>query len=84
MSIHLGMLASAGLVCIVRQHIRHHIGVPMTTRCATTRPTSKEEKVPLLLEIQSNPLKWIALGPDYEYPLRQSIRLFMFCTLHCV
>ena len=34
--------------------------------------------------IQSNPLKWIALGPDYEYPLRQSIHLSMFYTLYCV
>ena len=34
--------------------------------------------------LQSNLLKWIALGPDYEYPLRQSIHLSMFHTLHCV
>ena len=27
---------------------------------------------------QSNPLKWIAQGPDYEYPVRQSIHLSMF------
>jgi len=26
----------------------------------------------------SNPLKWIALGSDYEYPIMQSIQLFMF------
>jgi len=26
--------------------------------------------------IQSNPLRWIAAGPDYEYPLRESIHLF--------
>jgi len=25
--------------------------------------------------IQSNPHQWIALGPDYEYPLIQSIHL---------
>ena len=34
--------------------------------------------------IQSNLLNWIALGPDYEYPLRQSIDLYMINTLHCV
>jgi len=35
--------------------------------------------------VQSNPLKWIALGPDYEYPFRQSIHLSMLYTfLHCV
>ena len=34
--------------------------------------------------IQSNLLKWIALGPEREYPLRQSIHLSMFYTLHCV
>ena len=33
---------------------------------------------------QSNPLEWIAVGPDYEYPLRQSIHLSMFYTSHCV
>jgi len=32
--------------------------------------------------MQSNPLNWIALGPDYEYPLWQSIQLYMFYTLH--
>ena len=32
--------------------------------------------------IQSNPLQWIALGPDYKYPLRQSVHLSMFYTLH--
>jgi len=32
--------------------------------------------------IQSNPLTWISLGPDYEYPLRQSVHLSMFYTLH--
>jgi len=26
--------------------------------------------------IQSNPLRWIAAGPDYEYPLREGIHLF--------
>jgi len=26
-----------------------------------------------------NPLNWIALGPDYEYPLRH-----VFFALHCV
>ena len=31
--------------------------------------------------IQSNLLKWIALGPEREYPLRQSIRLPMFYPL---
>ena len=34
--------------------------------------------------IQSNVLEWIALGPDYEYPLRHSIHLSMFYTLHCL
>ena len=34
--------------------------------------------------VQTNPLKRIAVGPDYKYPLRQSIHLFMFYTLHCV
>jgi len=35
---------------------------------------------------QSNPLnKLLALGPDYdEYPLRQTIYLFMFYALLCV
>ena len=36
------------------------------------------------LTLWSNPLKWIAVGPDYEYPLRQSVQLSMFYTLHCV
>ena len=27
------------------------------------------------VSLQSNPVKWIALGPDYEYPCRQSIHL---------
>jgi len=36
------------------------------------------------LPMQSNPHKQIALGLDYEYPLRQSIHLSMFYTLHCV
>jgi len=35
-------------------------------------------------DIQSNPLKWIALGTNYEYSLRQSIQLSMFYTLHYV
>jgi len=30
--------------------------------------------------LQSNLLKWIALGPDYEYPLRQTIHLSMYLT----
>ena len=34
--------------------------------------------------MQSNPLNWVALGHDYDYPLRQSIHLSMFYTLHCV
>ena len=34
--------------------------------------------------LQSNPLKWIALGPDHEPPLRQSVHLSVFYTLHCV
>jgi len=33
---------------------------------------------------QSTPLKWTVLGPDYEYPLRRSIHLSMFYTLHSV
>jgi len=33
------------------------------------------------LALQSNPLKWTALGPaDYEYLLRRSIHLSMFDT----
>jgi len=38
------------------------------------------------IKLQSNPHNWIALGPDYEYPLRQGIHLSMFYrpTLHCV
>ena len=34
--------------------------------------------------VQSNPLKWKALGPNYEYryPLRRSIHLSTFYTLH--
>jgi len=38
----------------------------------------------VLYVVQTNPLKRIAVGPDYKYPLRQSIHLFMFYTLHCV
>ena len=34
--------------------------------------------------IQSNPLKRIALGRDYEYSLKQSVHLSMFYTLHRV
>jgi len=34
--------------------------------------------------LQSNPFKWIALGPDCESPVRQNIHLSMFYTLHCV
>jgi len=34
--------------------------------------------------VQSNLLQWIALGPDFEYPLRQCIHLSMFYTIHCV
>jgi len=34
--------------------------------------------------IQSKPLKYIALGPDYKYLLRQSINLSTFYILHCV
>ena len=34
--------------------------------------------------LQSNPLQWIALGPDYAYPLRQITHLSMFYTLRCV
>jgi len=34
----------------------------------------------LHISIQSNPLKWIALGPEYEYPLRQSIHV-LYSTL---
>jgi len=30
---------------------------------------------------QSTEGNWIALGPDYQYPLRQSIHLYMFYTL---
>jgi len=30
--------------------------------------------------LQSNSLKWIAVGPAYQYPLRQSIHLSMFYT----
>jgi len=41
-----------------------------------------EQLVLLVLQVchVSNPLKWIALGPDYEYPLRQNIHLSMFYT----
>jgi len=38
----------------------------------------------VLYVVQSNPLKQIAVGPDYKYRLRQSTHLFMFYTLHCV
>jgi len=34
--------------------------------------------------MQSNPLRWIALGPDYEYPVSHSIHLSMYYTSHCV
>ena len=33
-----------------------------------------------LVMVQSNPLKLLALGPAYEYPLRLSIYLSMFNT----
>ena len=36
------------------------------------------------IPLQSNPLKWTALGPDYEYTLRQSMHLSMLYTLRCV
>ena len=36
-----------------------------------------EEKQQLLSDVQSNPLKWTALGPDYEY------NLSMFHALRC-
>jgi len=32
----------------------------------------------------SNLLRWISLGPDYEYSLRQRIHLSVFYTLHSV
>lgn len=32
------------------------------------------------ITIQSNPLKWIEMGPDYEYPLRKSIHLSILYT----
>jgi len=38
----------------------------------------------ITIQSKSNPLKWLALGPDYEYPLRHSIHLSMFYTLYCV
>jgi len=34
--------------------------------------------------LQSNMLKWIALGPDYELPLKQSIHSSMFYISHCI
>jgi len=34
--------------------------------------------------LQLNPRECIAMGPDYEYPLRQSVHLSMFYTLRCV
>ena len=34
--------------------------------------------------LQSNPLKWLAMGPGCEYPLGQSIHLSMFYTLYAV
>jgi len=37
-----------------------------------------------LTMLQSNLLKWTAMGIDYEYPLGQSIHLSMFYILHCV
>ena len=33
--------------------------------------------------LHSNLLKWIALGPDHQYLLKQSIHVSMFYTLHC-
>jgi len=33
-----------------------------------------------LVMVRSNPLKLLALGPAYEYPLRLSIHLSMFYT----
>jgi len=37
-----------------------------------------------VVAVQSNRLKWIALGRHYENPLRQSIYLSRFYTIHCV
>jgi len=36
------------------------------------------------LWLQSNQLEWIALGPEYEYPLSQSIHVSMFHPFGCV
>ena len=36
------------------------------------------------MSIHSNPLWWISLGPDHEYPLRQSVHLSMFYICHYV
>ena len=38
----------------------------------------------IAVDVLSSLLKWTAVGPDREYPLRQSTNLSMFCTSHCV
>ena len=48
---------------------------------ALSRTNVIRDIVKVCTQSQSNPLKWIALGPDYEYPLRWSIHLSMFYTL---
>jgi len=48
---------------------------------ALSRTNIIRDIVKVCTQSQSNPLKWIALGPDYEYPLRWSIHLSMFYTL---
>ena len=48
---------------------------------ALSRTNVIRDIVKVCTQSQSNPLKWIALGPDYDYPLRWSIHLSMFYTL---
>ena len=48
---------------------------------ALSRTNVIRDIVKVCTQSQSNPLKWIAPGPDYEYPLRWSIHLSMFYTL---
>ena len=37
-----------------------------------------------LRRVQSNPLKWMALGPHHDHPLRQGIHLSMFYIWCCL
>ena len=66
-------------VCTLLQTDNHASTPPLRflqARCLSCRPTNSVKAlkaisccIHALKRLQSNPLKWIALGPDYEYPL---------------